>query len=86
MDFYQNNIQYDGSLDKMKLIIVVIGYLYNKDLIGYTWSPTAPMRAFKCLLIDSVKKKARVNQLAKYVDTETVKKSTLFNNTTFHII
>ena len=63
MDFYQENIQYDGSLDKMKLIIVVIGYLYNKDLIGYTWSPTASMRTLNCLLVYYVKQKARVNQL-----------------------
>ena len=36
MDVYKANIKYDGSLDKFKLITVVIGYLKNKYLIGYT--------------------------------------------------
>ena len=43
MDVYKAKIQSDGSLDKLKLIIVVIGDLQNKELVGYTWSPTASM-------------------------------------------
>ena len=30
MDIYKSNIQSDGSLDKLKLIILVRGYLHNK--------------------------------------------------------
>ena len=41
MDVYKANIQSDGSIDKLKLRIVVRGDLQNKDLIGDTWSPTA---------------------------------------------
>ena len=47
MDVYKENIQYDGSLDKLKLRIVVRGDLHNNDLIGDTWSPTASMRNLK---------------------------------------
>ena len=43
-------IQFDGSLDKLKFIIVVRGDLQNKEIIGYTWYPTASMRAMKYLL------------------------------------
>ena len=41
MDVYKSKIQSDGSLDKLKLIIVVGGDLQNKEIIGYTWSSTA---------------------------------------------
>ena len=44
MDVYKSKIQSDGSLDKLKLIIVVRGYLHNKELVGNTWSPTAYVR------------------------------------------
>ena len=47
MDVYKAKIQYDGSLDKLKLRIVVRGYLKNKELVGDTWSPTACMRTLK---------------------------------------
>ena len=40
MDVYKANIQSDGSLDKLKLRIVVRGYLQNKELGGDTLSPT----------------------------------------------
>ena len=63
MDIYKAKIQYDGSLGNLKLIIVVRGDLQNKDLIGYTWSPTSSMRNLKYFLADSVKHKARVHQL-----------------------
>ena len=39
--------QSDGSLDKLKLRIVVRGDLHNKELVGDTWSPTAPMSTLK---------------------------------------
>ena len=63
MDFYKANIQYDGSLDKLKLIIVVRGDPHNKGLIGDTWSQTSSMRALKYFLIDAVNKNSRVHQL-----------------------
>ena len=36
MDVYKAKTQSDGSHDKSRLIIVVIGYMKNKDSIGYT--------------------------------------------------
>ena len=62
MDVYKEKIQYDGSLDKLKLRIVVIGDLQNKELVGDTWSPTASMRNLKYFLADASKHKARVHQ------------------------
>ena len=63
MDFYKAKIKYDGSLDKIKLRIVVRGDLQNKELVGDTWSPTASMRTSKYFLADATKHKARVYQL-----------------------
>ena len=37
MDLYKAKIESDGSLDKLKLSIVVRGGLQNKEMIGYTW-------------------------------------------------
>ena len=37
MDFYKANIQSDGSIDKLKLRILVRVDLYNKELVGDTW-------------------------------------------------
>ena len=62
MDVYKAKIQSDGSLDKFKLIIVVRGDLQNKELVGYTWSPTASMRTLKYFLTYSTNHKARVYQ------------------------
>ena len=33
MDIYKSKIQSDGILDKLKLIILVRGYLHNKELV-----------------------------------------------------
>ena len=63
MYVYKATIQYDGSLDKLKLRIVVRGDLQYKDSIGDAWSPTASMRALKYSLVDSVKYKKIVHQL-----------------------
>ena len=60
---YKAKIQSDGSLDKLKLRIVVRGDLQNKELVGDTLSPIASMRTLKYLLADSTKHKTRVNQL-----------------------
>ena len=63
MDFYKAKIQSDGGLDKLKLRIVVRGDLYNKELVGDTWSPIASMRIIEYFLADVTKHKARVCQL-----------------------
>ena len=63
MDVYKAKIQSDGSLDKLKLRIVVRGDFQNKEMVGYTWSPTAFMRNLKYFLADAAKHKARVHQL-----------------------
>ena len=63
MDVTKEKIQPDGSLDKLKLRIVVRVDLQNKEMVGYTWSPTAFMRTLKYFLADAAKHKARVHQL-----------------------
>ena len=62
MDVYKAKIQSDGSLDKLKLGIVVRGDLQNKEMVGDTWSPTASMRTKNYFLADAVKHKARFHQ------------------------
>ena len=63
MDVYKAKIQSDGSLDKLRLRIVVRGNLHNKEMVGDTWSPTASMINLKYFLADAAKHKARVHQL-----------------------
>ena len=63
MDVYKANIQSDGSLDKLKLRIVVRVDLQNKGMVRDTWSPTASMRTLKYFLAYAAKHKARVYQL-----------------------
>ena len=63
MDVYKAKIQSGGSLDKLKLKILVRGDLQNKEMVGDTWSPTAFVRTLKYFLSDSAKHKARVHQL-----------------------
>ena len=53
MDVYKAKIQSDGSLDKLKLVIVVRGDMKNEELIGDTWSPTASMRTLQYFLADA---------------------------------
>ena len=63
MDVYKGNIQSDGSPDKLKLIILVRVDLHNKEIVGDTWDPTAPMRTLKYLLADAASHKSIFNQL-----------------------
>ena len=63
MDVYKEKIQSDGSLDKLKLRIVVRGDLQNKEMVGDTCSPTASMKTLKYFLADAAKHKARVHQI-----------------------
>ena len=44
MDFYKAKMKSDGSLDKLKLRIVVRGYFQNKEIIVDTCSPTESTR------------------------------------------
>ena len=62
MYMYKERIQYDGSLDKLKLRILVRGDFQNKEIIEDTWSPTASMRNLKYFLVDDSKHKERVHQ------------------------
>ena len=50
MDVYREKVKCDGSIEELKLRIVVRGDLQNKDLIGDTWSPTASLRTLKYFL------------------------------------
>ena len=63
MDVYKTKVKCDGSLEKLKWIIVVRGDLQNKEPVGDTWSPTSSMRTLKYLLVDDVKHKSIVHQL-----------------------
>ena len=61
MDMYKDKIQSDGSLEKVKMIIVVRGDFQNKEIVVDTWLPTASMRTLKYFLADAAKHKARVH-------------------------
>ena len=63
MDVYRAKSKSDGSLDKLKLMIVVRGDLQNKELVGETWSQTASMKTLEYFLADAAKHKARVHIL-----------------------
>ena len=63
MDAYKAIVKYDGSLDKIKLRIVVRGDLQDKELVGDTWSPADSMRTLRYFLADAVKHKSKVHQL-----------------------
>ena len=59
----QGKNQYDGSLDRLNLRIVVRWDLQNKELFGDTWSPTSSMRTLKYFQADAAKHKAKVHQI-----------------------
>ena len=63
MGIYKAKTQCDGSLDKLKLRIVVREDLHMKELVGDNWSQTASMRTLKYFLSDAPKHKERVYQL-----------------------
>ena len=63
MYVYMENIQSDGSLDKLKLRIVVRGEFHNKEIIGDNWSPTEQASTLKYLLADDPTNKPIVHQL-----------------------
>ena len=59
----KGEIQSDGSLDKLKLRIVVRGDLHNEELAGDTWSPIASMGNLIHVFADATKRKTRFHQL-----------------------
>ena len=63
MDVYKEQVKSDGSLDKLKLIIVVSLDLQIKELVGDTWSPIASTRILKYFLKNVATYKARVHQI-----------------------
>ena len=63
MDVYKAKNQYDGSIDKLKLRILIRRYLKNKEMIGDTWSPTSSTSTIKYFLADASKYKERVHPL-----------------------
>ena len=50
MDVYKYKIQYDGSLDKIKLRVLVRTYLQNMELVVYTCLSTASMSTLEYFL------------------------------------
>ena len=50
--FYKEKTQSDGSLDKLKLRILVRGDFQNKDMIEYNRTPIASMMTLKYFLSD----------------------------------
>ena len=64
MDYHKEKIQSNGSLYRLKLIIVVKSDLKNKYVIGDTsWSPTSSMKTLNFLLTGTSQHKVRVYQL-----------------------
>ena len=62
MAVYKESIQYDGSIDKLKLMILVIGDLQYKEMIVDTL-PTASMRTLKYFLEDDANHKSIIQKL-----------------------
>ena len=63
MDEYKAKIKSDGSLDKLKLILVVREDLQNKKVIEVTWFTTTSMSNMKYFIEDAYNHKSRVHQL-----------------------
>ena len=63
IDVYKTKNKYDVSLEKLNLIIVVRGYLQNKEIMGDTWDTTESRRTINYFLEESDKNTSRVNQL-----------------------
>ena len=62
MDVYKAKNQYDGSINELKLRIVVWGDMRNKELVGDTLSPTSSMSTLKYFLAYEAKNKSIVHQ------------------------
>ena len=64
MDVYKANIQSDGCLEKLKLVILFRGYFQKKEMNGDTWDTTSSMMNLKYFLENSAKHKSIVHQLS----------------------
>ena len=60
---FLKQIQNDESIEKLKFIILVRGYMQNMDLFGNTYPPTASMINLKSFLAYVVKHKSIVHWL-----------------------
>ncbi|MGH7954550.1 MAG: reverse transcriptase domain-containing protein, partial [Gloeomargaritales cyanobacterium] len=63
MDTYRAKLKSDGSLDKLKVRIVVRGDLQKDQSAEDTWSPTASVKLLKVYLAHAARMKCRVKQL-----------------------
>jgi transposase InsO family protein len=63
MEIFKVKIQSDGTLDKLKMRMVVRGDLQAKDISEDKWSPTASFRSLKMFLAHAARLKVRVRQL-----------------------
>ncbi|MGH3056190.1 MAG: reverse transcriptase domain-containing protein, partial [Gaiellaceae bacterium] len=63
MDTYRAKLKSDGSLDKLKVRIVVRGDLQKNQIHENTWSPTASVTLLKVFLAHAARIRCRVKQL-----------------------
>jgi hypothetical protein len=63
METFKVKVKSDGSLDKLKMLLVVRGDLQDKNITEDKWSPTASFHSLKMFLAHAARTKARVKQL-----------------------
>ena len=63
MDAHKAKILYDGSIDKLMLIILVRGDFHNKEMVGYSYYSTSSMGNLKYFSSNDAKHKSRLHQL-----------------------
>jgi len=63
METFKVKVKSDGSMDKLKMRLVVRGDLQDKNITEDKWSPTASFRSLKMFLAHVSRMKARVKQL-----------------------
>ena len=61
--YTREKIQSDGSLYRLKFIILVRGEFHIKENIGDTWSTTESISTLKCILANAFNHKAIVHLL-----------------------
>ena len=66
MDVYREKTQSDGSLDKLKLIVVVRGDLHNEELVGDNWFPTASTRTLKYFFVIFCQEQVKIASVIFY--------------------
>ena len=62
MYVYKENTLSYGSLNKLKLRVLVRRDSQNREIIGYTWYRTSSMSTLKYFLSDDSNNKVRVHQ------------------------